>query len=757
MRRRGEQGAQATQICLSSAEKRQVSDMGNSDNGRTSAPKGRRLVADRRAAAAGTVRPDTPPKPRRKRRTPRTARPRPRGLRGWIGALLRWIGRVLWGLFWRSAVIVALIVGLATGIYHAQLPDLAAVVDARYRGSVTMLDRDGAVFAWRGDQFGGAIDPASVSPHLVHAIIATEDRRFYNHLGISPRGIASAIRINLSEGRGPLSGHGGSTITQQVAKLMCLGVPYDPAAWENEAAYEQDCRRTTLWRKLQEVPFALAMELRYSKDEILSIYMNRAFLGAGTRGFEAAAQRYFGVSAAAVSPQQAAMLAGLLVAPSYYAPTRNLERAQRRAATVLRLMEAQGYLTATEAAVAQANPATLSAAARQDRGGAFADWIMSTGPDFLTGETTEDVIIRTTFDPALQAAAEAALVSVFTDQVRDGSAAQAAIVVMSADGAVRAMVGGRDTEGTGLFNRATQARRQTGSSFKPFVYAAALDLGWRYDDLILDAPLTITIPGSGPWSPVNYTGEFYGEVTLTEALQRSLNTAAVRLSEAVGRDLVRNVAAEFGIDSNLADGPALALGASESTLIEMTGAYAGILNGGSAVVPYGVQELRLVGDSTALFEQVSGIAERVISDRAARQLTYMMAAAVADGTGRRAQLADRAVAGKTGTTNSQRDAWFIGFTADYVTGVWMGYDDNTPLTGVTGGGLPAEIWRQTMERIHADMPPAPLPMIDPATEPPGRPRLVGDAPEPNGPLEPPAQDQADQILIRVLNGLLGRN
>ena len=266
--------------------------MAISGKGRGSAPMGRRLVADRRGPAVAAPKPKTggrgPRKPRR------TRAPRRRGLVGWIGALLRLIGRIIWGLIWRGAAIVMLIIGLAAGYYHAQLPDLAAVVDARYRGSVTMLDRDGAVFAWRGDQFGGAIDPASVSPHLVHAIIATEDRRFYRHLGISPRGIASAVRINLSEGRGPLSGHGGSTITQQVAKLLCLGVPYDPAAWENEAAYEQDCRRTTLWRKVQEVPFALAMEVRYSKDEILSIYMNRAFLGAGTRGFK---RRHSAISA----------------------------------------------------------------------------------------------------------------------------------------------------------------------------------------------------------------------------------------------------------------------------------------------------------------------------------------------------------------------------------------------------------------------------------------------------------------------------
>jgi penicillin-binding protein 1A len=205
---------------------------------------------------------------------------------------------------------VTLIIAMATGYYYVQLPDVSEAVDTRSRGSVTMLDRDGNVFAWRGDQFGGVIDPDTASPHLVHAVVATEDRRFYRHLGVSPRGIAGAIRINLREGRGPLEGHGGSTITQQVAKLMCLGVPYDPELWETEVAYEQDCRRTTLWRKMQEVPFAFAMELRYSKDEILSIYLNRAYLGAGARGFEGAAQRYFGVSAAEVVPAQAAMLAG---------------------------------------------------------------------------------------------------------------------------------------------------------------------------------------------------------------------------------------------------------------------------------------------------------------------------------------------------------------------------------------------------------------------------------------------------------------
>jgi len=713
----------------------------------------RSLVAERRGGGAGSRAATPKAAPKRQRRARKARQPRRSGIVGWFAAMIRMIFRLIFGLIWRGAVVMVLILAGATFYYYQQLPDVAAASDARARGSVTMLDRDGQVFAWRGEQFGGMIDTDTVSPHLVNAVVATEDRRFFRHMGVSPRGIASAIRINLSEGRGPLEGHGGSTITQQVAKLMCLGVGYDPDVWDSESDYETDCRRTSLWRKIQEIPFSLAMELRYSKEEILTIYFNRAYLGAGARGFEAAAQRYFGITAAEVNPQQSAMLAGLLVAPSYYAPTRNLERAQRRANLVMNLMQEQGFLTAAQAETARANPAILSDAAEANVGGYFADWIMREAPEFLTSETTEDVIIRTTFDPAMQAAAEAALEDVFANQVRDGSEAQAAIVVMSADGAVRAMVGGRDTQGAGLFNRATQAMRQTGSAFKPFVYATALELGWRFDDVILDGPLTINVPGSGPYSPTNYSGEFYGEVTLTDALRASLNTAAVRLSEEVGRDLVRTVASEFGIQSDLAAGPALALGASESTLIEMTGAYAGILNGGSAVRPFGLSELRLVGDSEALFEQMDGIQERVISENAARQLTYMMAEVVANGTGARAALSDRPVAGKTGTTQAARDAWFVGFTADYVAGVWMGYDDNQPLSGVTGGGLPAEIWRQTMERIHRDLPPRPLPMIDPLAEARPAPMIVQNPPRTNG-RQP---DLAEQILMEVLGGLLGRN
>ena len=662
--------------------------------------------------------------------TPRRA-PRPKRhhnpLVGFLLAILGLFWRIGWGIGWRVGLVGGFILAGAIYFFYVQLPPVTDLIDARARGSVTLLDRDDKVFARRGETFGGMITAETVSPYLKNAVVATEDRRFYRHFGISPRGIASAIRINLSEGRGPLDGNGGSTITQQVAKLLCLGVAYDPQKWKSEADYEADCRQGGIWRKIKEVPYAMAMEFKYSKDDILTIYFNRAYLGAGARGFEAAAQRYFGKSANEVNPAEAALLAGLLKAPSTFAPTNNLERSRARANVVIGLMEEQGYLTKAEADEARAHPAELSEAAATKSGGYFADWVMETVPSFLASETTEDVIIRTTLDQRLQKASEEALAYIFDTKLKEGSKAQAAIVVMSADGAVRAMVGGRKIEAAGAFNRATQALRQTGSSFKPFVYAAALNLGWSPMDFVDDSPLTINIPGSGPYTPSNYDKEFKGLITLTQALAESRNIPAVKVSEAVGRDSVRDIATRFGLKSDLAAGPALALGASESTLIDMTGAYAGILNGGSAVKPYGLRELKLQGEAEPLIGQEGGMGERVISQEAAELLTYMMTQVIETGTGGRARLADRQVAGKTGTTQAARDAWFVGFTADYVAGVWMGYDDNTPMSGVTGGGLPAEIWHEVMVRVHDGVPPRPLPMIVPQ---PLAPPPTGTTPQP---------------------------
>ncbi|MBT54364.1 MAG: glycosyl transferase [Mameliella sp.] len=712
--------------------------------------KSKRLVADSRyprGAATSKAKPTRTRKPAARRKT--TTRRKRGGILGFFGGLVRWIFRLIWRVTLSATVVVALILGAAVLYVYNTLPELNTLLDGRARGSVTLLDRNGDVFALRGDQFGGVVTAETVSEHLKNAVVATEDRRFYWHFGVSPRGVASAVRINLREGRGPLSGHGGSTITQQTAKLVCLGVKYDPDVWKSEADYVSDCRASSLTRKAREAIYAIAMEAKYTKNEILSIYLNRAYMGGGAYGAEAASQRYFAKPAAALNPAEAAMLAGLLTAPSVLAPTSNLKASQDRAATVLRLMYDQGYLSEAEMRQYQDDPAVLSSGAQQLGGGYFADWVMQSGPDFFTRDTTEDVVIETTLDQRIQQVTAAAVERTFAEKVKAGSKAQVAVVVMSADGAVRGMVGGRDTDATGLFNRASQAVRQTGSAFKPFVYATALELGYSPLDTVEDAPYCLNIPGSGQWCPENYSRRHYGVVTLTEALKKSLNVPAVKVSETVGRDLVIRVARDFGIYRELTDSPALALGASEATLLEMTGAYAGILNGGSSVTPYGLRVLRLKGQNDPLMGSGGGIGERVVREEAARQLVWMMHKVVTEGTGGRAALPDRQVAGKTGTSTEARDAWFVGFTADYVTGVWMGYDDNTPLTGVTGSGLPAEIWHEVMLGVQDGLPVQPLPMSEPV--PP-------KVPEPQPQPEPQDRRRQNQsILEQVLRDILGGN
>ena len=729
-----------------------------SDSGRG---KGR-LVADRRyskkTGGKGSTSAEKPAAKPARRKPPARKPARKRNfLVAFVLGIFGFIFGLIWRITWRVAAVAVLLLALGVGYFYATLPPVAALLDGRAQGSVTLQDRDGKIFAWRGDQFGGAVTASSVSTHLKNAVIATEDKRFYWHMGISPRGVASAVRINLAEGRGPLSGHGGSTITQQTAKLLCLGVEYDKSQWKSEAAYVSDCRQGSLLRKGREALYAMAMELKYSKDDILSIYLNRAYWGAGAYGIEAAAERYFSKHAAELNPQQSAMLAGLLTAPSTLSPTNNLERSQARASTVLRLMRDQGFLTDAQEQEAQANPAVLSEEAERKTGGYFADWVMSLVEDNpFTQKTSDDIVLKTTLDQRLQRAAEAAMNKVYSEKVtKPGSVVEAAIVVMSADGAVRAMVGGKKTGVSGVFNRATQAKRQTGSAFKPFIYATALELGRSPLDRIVDEPFCMNIAGSGRWCPENYSRNFKGPVTLTTALAQSLNIPAVKLSEGVGRSLVQKVATQFGVQSDLYDTPAMALGTSEATLLEMTAAYAGFLNGGSQVEPYGQLELRVKGESDALVTQSSGIRERVIRPEAAGQLVWMLQHVITEGTGRRAALPDgREAAGKTGTSSDSRDAWFIGFTADYVVGVWMGNDDNSPLKGVTGGSLPADIWRETMVRVNEGLEQKPLPAIAPKQpEPAPQPQVVDRQPQQQQ--RTPERQQRDNFIQQVLRDLLG--
>ncbi|MEO0363114.1 MAG: transglycosylase domain-containing protein, partial [Pseudomonadota bacterium] len=406
----------------------------------------------------------------------RKRRPAPKGPRRG-GAIDRFVRALFWfavRLGLRVAAVVGLILAGSIGYYYVSLPDASELLDGRSRGSVTLLDRNGDVFAWRGAQFGGAVRPGDVSPYLIDAILAAEDRRFYSHFGVDPRGLLRATVANVRAGR---LVQGGSTITQQVAKNVFLS------------------SERTIERKLKEIPVSLALELKYAKDEILSIYLNRVYLGAGATGFEAAAQRYFSKPAKLVTLPEAAMLAGLLKAPSRFAPTSDMGRAQGRASVIIEAMRATGKITDEEAARALAEPAGLSREAARRTGAHFADWVMESGPAFLTGATAEDVRIRTSFDPKIQTAAEDALAFIFETRVKKGSPAEAAIVVMEHDGRVRALVGGRDPKAN-TFNRATQALRQTGSAFKPIVYAAAMEAGWGPDDVIRDEPLTMDIPGS---------------------------------------------------------------------------------------------------------------------------------------------------------------------------------------------------------------------------------------------------------------------
>ncbi len=606
----------------------------------------------------------------------------------------------------RLALLFIMIFGTLVAYFYFEMPSMVDLLDARDRGSVTFLDKNGDVFAWQGKTFEGSLRSETVSPFLRKAIIAVEDKSFFNHFGISPRGILGAIWINMREGRGPFQGHGGSTITQQVAKLLCL-LQYDN---KNEI----ECRKATLARKLMEIPFALAMEIKYSKAEILSIYLNRVYLGAGAYGFEAAAQRYFNKSAREVDLSQSAMLAGLLKAPSRYAPTSNLEKAKERAAIVLKLMEKENFISHGDRLLANKFPAELSSEASKQIGGYFVNWIMGSAPKELASATSEDVIIRTSFDPVVQQVVEKSTNKIFENFIREDSKAEIAVVVMSKDGLVRGMLGGRDfSDGANKFNRAVQALRQPGSAFKPFVYAAALDQGYSPNAIFFDEPIEIQIDGSSSYRPKNYTGEFIGPVTLNDALGKSINTVAVQLATEIGIERIRAIAKDFGIRSSIGTGPAVALGASEVNLLELTAAYAGFLSGGRSVSPIGWLDLKVRGDKEVLMSVDRSDGHQVIDNHAGAALLYMLRTVVETGTGIRARISGLDLAGKTGTSQSSKDAWFIGFNSEFVCGVWIGNDDNTSLVGVTGGGLPAQLWSNIMVDLTRDRVSQSLPFITP--------------------------------------------
>jgi penicillin-binding protein 1A len=568
--------------------------------------------------------------------------------------LVRWFALACCACF-------ALVVAIALYFGH-DLPSIERVYEVKRRPQVIVLDAAGARIGTYGDLYGDSVKLRDLPPHVARAVLAIEDRRFYRHWGIDPIGLARALYVNVVSGR---VRQGGSTITQQLAKIAFLAP------------------ERTYGRKVREALLAIKIERRFTKDEILAFYLNRVYFGAGTYGIDAAARRYFGKQAAQLNLYQSAMLAGMLSAPNRLSPHVSVERAEERAETVLAAMIAAGYISEAQAAAARRSKGAVIAPGDDHGRRYFSDWILDLLPQHASlGH--DDLVVRTTLSQSLQELAERHLESALR---RDGvafGAEQAAMVVMAPDGAVRAVVGGADY-GRSQFNRATQAKRQPGSTFKLFVLLAALESGTKPSDRVRDAPITVK-----GWTPRNFGNQYLGEVSVAEAIALSLNTVAVRMAESAGRGKVARVAERLGIASPLAATPSLALGTSEVSLIELTGAFAVLANRGRAAAPYGIVEIR-TRKGEIVYQRRARAPARLLEEEVVNDANVVLGGVTTRGTARRANLIQPSY-GKTGTSQESRDAWFVGYTSELVAGVWYGNDDGTPMRDVTGGTLPARTW-----------------------------------------------------------------
>lgn len=614
------------------------------------------------------------------------------------------------GLAFRGLVLAGFVGMLAwvvlVFLFVPKLPDTGTLFAAQPRPGVTFIAADGEVIARRGAYQSGRLDLAQVSPFLVQAVLATEDRRFYDHFGVDVRGMLRALAVNFWAGRVV---QGGSTISQQLAKNLYL---------THERSFD---------RKIRELIIAIWLESRLSKDEILELYLNTVYLGAGAYGVESASQRYFGKSAAQLDLSEAALLAGLLKAPSRYNPTNDLEAAQTRAGVVLAAMVDAGFIPQDAANAGRGGPALPVQYADDGSAGYFLDWATTFLPE--AWETRgENLNVVTTMDPDLQEAAATALKAIMSAEGPPRNARQAALVAIDFDGQVRALVGGTNYR-KAPFNRVTEAKRQPGSAFKPVVYLAALQAGWRPGSQIVDGPITIK-----NWTPQNYDNKFKGEMSLRQAFAESRNTVAVKLLEDVGRKRVVSTAKLLGIKENLPAHPSLALGSVELTLLDLTTAFVPMANGGRAVDVVGVKVVR-DDDGEVLAEHSTAPGAPFLSREVLGGMQDMLRSTVAWGTGKRADPGDRWVGGKTGTSQGWRDAWFIGFSRDLVVGVWVGNDDNSSMDKVTGGSLPAEIFAQFMRQTPRPSEPEPIvaSASSPAAETATAARTAPEpAPEPQG-------------------------
>lgn len=629
----------------------------------------KRVGPQRREPGFGSGSVPAGPPPRPKPKTPRRRRNQHGSL---FGTLIYWC--LVLGVW--CAIGGA---GLVT-YYAAKLPSIEALAVPKRPPNIAILDENGALLANRGDTGGAAIRIAELPPYLPKAFIAIEDRRFYSHWGIDPFGILRALTRNLAGGS---MVQGGSTLTQQLAKNLFL------------------TQERTMSRKIQEAILALWLEHKYSKTQILELYLNRVYFGSGAYGVEAAAQKYFGHAARNVTLPEAAILAGLMKAPARLAPNRNPAGANERAQQVIAAMVQEGFITEAMAALALAHPAQALHDQNTNSVNYAADFVMDTLDDTV-GAIDEDIVVSTTLSAGLQAAAERALTEELDRKGATFGVGQGAFVALDPDGAVKVLIGGRNYADS-QFDRAVSAKRQPGSAFKPFVYLAALENGLTPASVRQDAPINVK-----GWQPENYSHEYFGPVTLTKALALSLNTVAVRLGLEVGPKAIVKVAHRLGIVSDLSVNPSIALGTSEVTPLEIVTAYAPFANGGIGVQPQIIAKVRTAGGKL-LYQRKRFSNGRVIDPNYVAMMNTMLQETLLTGTARKGSLPGWQVAGKTGTSQDWRDAWFIGYTSHLIAGVWLGNDDNSPTKKASGGNLPVEIWSRFMQVAHQGTPPQPLP------------------------------------------------
>jgi len=583
------------------------------------------------------------------------------------------LGGVVWALFKWSATLAVWGVIIATfiaGWFYIDLPDIDEALESTRRPTITLVSADGQVLAAKGDLYGVPVQLSEVPPALPNAILATEDRRFFGHYGIDFIGLLRATWANIQARR---IVQGGSTLTQQVAKNLFL------------------TPERSLKRKVQELMLAFWLEYRFSKEQILTIYLNRVYLGAGTYGVDAAARKYFNRPVAKVSTYEAALLAGLLKAPSRYNPHSSQKRAEKRTLQVLKNMVAAGYLSEAQATAAAKGKRRALSTRTLRTGRHFADWVLEQVSGYVSGGD-RDLTVISTLNVNLQRAAQRNLELVLEKHGKKSQVANGAVVVLDLQGGVLAMVGGRNY-GSSQFNRVTQAKRQPGSAFKPVVFLAGLEAGLTPSTMMRDAPIDID-----GWAPKNFNGKFQGDMTMSRALAGSVNSVAVRVAQKAGPKRIIATARRLGIGAPMKAELSLALGTAEMTLMELTAAYAPLANGGFGAWPYGIREIR-DGAGRTLYKRQGAGPGRVIAARHVGSMNKMLSGVIRTGTGKVAKFG-RPAAGKSGTSQNYRDAWFVGFTANRIAGVWLGNDNGKPMKRVTGGGLPARLWRDVMIAAH---------------------------------------------------------